>query len=66
MRSSAMSTNVWAILNEQHSSITKELGQKGEEGRASGNLNNACDRLGDFQQEVEYDKLHLSTAKGIG
>jgi len=47
-------------------SIAKEAGDRAGEGRAYGNLGNAYDSLGKFQEAVEYHKKCLSIAKEVG
>ena len=45
---------------------TQEVGDRAGEGRAYGNLGNACDDLGDFKQALEYHNQHLRIAKEVG
>ena len=51
---------------QQQLTIAKNTGDRAGEGRAYGNLGNACQCLGDFKQALEYHNQHLSIAKEVG
>ena len=45
---------------------SKEVGHRAGEGRASCNLGNAYESLGDFQKAIEYHEQHLKISKEVG
>ena len=51
---------------EQQLSIAIEVGDRAGQGRAYGNLGNAYQSLGQFQQAIEYHKQDLSIAIEVG
>ena len=46
--------------------IAQELGHRTDEGSAYGNLDNAYQSLGDFQQAIQYHQKQLQIAKDVG
>ena len=46
--------------------IAIEIGDRGGEGRAYGNLGRAYWSLGDYQKSIEYHEKHLKIAIEIG
>ena len=47
-------------------SIVKEVGDRAGEGTAYGNLGSAHNRLGNFQEAIEYHNKCLSIVKEVG
>ena len=45
--------------HEKHFKNAVEIGDRGGEGRAYGNLGNAYDLLGDYRKALEYHERHL-------
>ena len=52
--------------HEKHLKIAIEIGDRGGEGRAYGNLGNAYQSLGDYRKAIEYYEKHLKIAIEIG
>ena len=46
--------------------IATEIGDRGGEGGAYGNLGNAYQSLGDYRKAIEYHEKHLKIATEIG
>ncbi|XP_044170811.1 tetratricopeptide repeat protein 28-like, partial [Acropora millepora] len=52
--------------HEKHLKIATEIGDRGGEGRAYGNLGNAYQSLGDYRKAIEYHEKCLKIAIEIG
>ncbi|XP_044167575.1 LOW QUALITY PROTEIN: tetratricopeptide repeat protein 28-like, partial [Acropora millepora] len=52
--------------HEKHLKIAIEIGDRGGEGRAYGNLGNAYQSLGDYRKAIEYHEKSLKIATEIG
>ena len=52
--------------HEKHLKIAIEIGDRGGEGRAYGNLGCAYWSLGDYRKSIEYHEKHLKIAIEIG
>jgi len=50
----------------QELAIAEEVGDRAGEGKAYGNLGNACESQGDFSQAIEYHTQRLAIAKEVG
>lgn len=51
---------------QQNLTLMRDLGDRGAQGRACGNLGNTYYLLGDFQKAIEYHKERLKIAKEFG
>lgn len=51
---------------QKNLTLMRELGDRGAQGRACGNLGNTYYLLGDFQKAIEYHKERLKIAKEFG
>lgn len=51
---------------QKNLSLMRDLGDRGAQGRACGNLGNTYYLLGDFQKAIEYHKERLKIAKEFG
>ena len=72
MEVSVIVTSHWVTIENPLSTmrnilqIAKEIGDRGGEGRAKGNLGICYRSLGDYRKSIEYHEKHLKIAKEIG
>ncbi len=52
--------------HKQRLSSAKDIGNRAGEGAAYGNLGNAYQSLGNFEEAIDYHKKHLAIAKELG
>ena len=52
--------------HQKHLDIALQLGDKGGEGRAYGNIGNAHNRLGNYQEALTYHQKYLDIALQLG